>query len=81
MVQTPEQQSVPTLHTSPVCWQNDEGWHVPFVQSPEQHGVVPHGLPCVLHVVLNVAHLPLVHVPLQHCASVVHAVPSALHAG
>jgi hypothetical protein len=54
---------------------------VPFVQSPEQHGVLPHGLPWVLHVVLNVAQLPLVHVPLQHCALVVHAVPSALHAG
>jgi len=80
-LQAPEQQSVPTRHTSPVCWQNDEGWQVPFVQSPEQQGVLPHGLPCVLHVVFNVAHLPAVHDPLQHCASVVHALPSASHAG
>jgi hypothetical protein len=45
MLQTPVQQSVPAWHTSPVCWQNDDGWHVPFVQSPEQQGVLPHGLP------------------------------------
>jgi hypothetical protein len=35
----------------------------------------------VLQVVFNVTQLPPVHVPLQHCASVVHAVPSAMHAG
>jgi hypothetical protein len=76
-LQTPVQQSVPARHTSPVCWQNDEGWHVPFAHSPEQQGVLPHGLPCVLHVVFNVEQLPPVHVPLQHWAFMVHAVPSA----
>jgi hypothetical protein len=35
----------------------------------------------VLHVVFNVAQLPPVHVPLQHCAFVVQPVPSALHVG
>ncbi len=80
-MQTPVQQSVPRWHTSPVCWQNDDGWHVPFVQSPEQQGLLPQGLPCVLQVVFNAAQVPAVHDPLQHWAFVVHAVPSASHAG
>ncbi|HKB48022.1 MAG TPA: hypothetical protein VKC57_10015 [Ktedonobacterales bacterium] len=36
-VQTPPQQSVPEPHASPVCPQNEDAPHTPFVQSVEQH--------------------------------------------
>jgi hypothetical protein len=81
-LQVPVQQSAPVAHASPGCAQNDDAWHVPLEHRPEQH--VPldeHALPIVLHVALRVAHLPPVHVWLQHSPFVAHAVPSEWHCG
>jgi hypothetical protein len=51
--------------------------HRPEQQSP----LAVHALPSVLHLVLSAAHLPVVHVPLQHWLLPVHAVPSEMQAG
>jgi hypothetical protein len=52
------------------------------VQRPEQQSALEvHTLPSVLHDGLSVAHLPAVHVPLQHWAFAVHASVSEVHAG
>ncbi len=81
-VQVPVQQSPLVAQASPGCTQNDEAWQVPPAQSPEQHDALDvQALPRVEHVGLSVAHLPPVHVWLQHCPSAVHAVPSEWHAG
>lgn len=55
---------------------------MPPVQRAEQHSAFEvHTLPSVLHIGLSVAHLPAVHVPLQHCAFAEQARPSEVHAG
>jgi hypothetical protein len=81
-VHVPVQHAVLLVHASPGCTQNDEGWHVPVRQRPEQHSEgCAHGLPSVWHVGFSVPQAPAVHVPLQHCVPVVHPAPSAVHAG
>jgi hypothetical protein len=84
----PVQQSFAFEQTSPGCTQNDESsTQVPAaLQSPEQHWpLVEHAFPAVSHVVFNGAHAagppstPAAHVPLQHWASVVHAMWSDVH--
>jgi hypothetical protein len=73
---------VPVWHASPSCAQKDEGWQVPPLQSPEQHSPPPvQALPSVLQPELRVAHVPAVHVPLQHWLLPVHAPLSGVHAG
>jgi hypothetical protein len=81
MVHTPPQQSGPDEHASPSCVQNDEASEqVPPAQSCEQQSVFcMHALPAVLHEVLSGVHVPL-HLPPQHCASLVHAELSERHA-
>jgi hypothetical protein len=82
MVQLPVQQSPLLAHPSPGWTQNDEGWHVPDVQSPEQHAPLSvHAFPSVEHEVLSGLHLPLTQSWLQHWPLVVHAVLSEWHAG
>jgi hypothetical protein len=81
-VQLPVQQSVPEWHASPDWPQNEEGSQVPPLQSPEQQSpFAAHMLPSVLQVALSAAHLPPVHVPLQHSLLLVHAVLSEAQAG
>jgi hypothetical protein len=84
-VQVPVQQSALLAHESPACTQKDDGWQAPLTQSPEQQSVLPpHGLPSVLHPPPpppSVAHMPLVHVWLQHCPLAAQEVPSGEHAG
>ena len=67
MVQLPVQQSPFATHASPGCAQNEEDWHVPPEQKPEQQ-LAPdvHALPMVEHVVLSGLHAPPLHVWLQH---------------
>lgn len=82
MSQMPEQHSVPAEHTSPVCTQYDEpSSHLPPEQRFEQQSPLTlQLLPAVLHDVLRAAHLPPVHVPLQHAASDEQVAPSEVHA-
>jgi hypothetical protein len=84
-VQVPPQQPRSVEHASP-CWlQNDGGAQKPSLQSFEQHsllppsGLLPHGLPEVLHVLLSGVHLPASHLPPQHSPSPVQAALSATH--
>jgi hypothetical protein len=73
-VHTPPQQSGPDVHASPSWVQNDEAnEQCPLAQSCEQQSVFcAHALPVVLQVVLSGVHVPL-HLPPQHCASLVQA--------
>jgi hypothetical protein len=49
---------------------------------PEQQSLLAvHALPSVLQLGLSAAHLPVVHVPLQHWLFPVHPVPSEAQAG
>jgi hypothetical protein len=82
IVQTPLQQLVDDVHTSPSCRQNEEALHCPPEQSPEQHSALEvHVLFSVLQVVLSGVHIPPEHVPLQHAAFELHAWLSEVHAG
>jgi len=80
--QSPEQQVLLSLHTSPVWMQND----APSLQTPASHRVEQHwlptvqGLPAVRQAVLSAWHTPPVQLPPQHAAESVHACPSAMHA-
>jgi hypothetical protein len=80
-VHTPPQQSGPTVHASPSCVQNDEvSEQLPLTQSCEQHcELCMQALPAVRQLVLRGVHAPL-HLPPQHCASLVHAALSERHA-
>jgi hypothetical protein len=81
-VQTPVQQFFPTEQASPDCPQNDEAWHVPPVQKPEQQSMAEaQPLPSVLHAALSAAHLPPTHDWLQQSPSTVHAFVSEVHVG
>jgi len=67
---------------SPGCRQNDEGWHAPAVQRPEQQAPFDvHEFPKVRQALLSAAHFPPLHVWLQHWPFVVHAVLSEAHVG
>jgi hypothetical protein len=68
MVQMPPQQSEPVWQTSPVWPQNEETAQTPPWQSAEQQSeLLPHALPSVRQPPgSSDAHLPVVHVPLQH---------------
>jgi hypothetical protein len=82
MLQTSEQQSDPRAHRSPVWMQKDElSWQRPLEQSLEQHcESAVHVLPAVVQAVLSAAHLPELHLPLQHSPATVHACPSTTQA-
>jgi hypothetical protein len=83
-VHTPEQQSLPAEHESPICPQNEGCWQVPLMQYPEQHDCnpLPHALPSVAHVVVSAVHFPPEpHSWLQHCPFDVHALLSDVHGG
>jgi hypothetical protein len=81
-LQMPPQQSAPEWHASPCCPQKDDGWQVPPAQSPEQQSAPEvHALPSVLQPVLSGAHLPAVHVPLQHWLLAAHALLSERQPG
>jgi hypothetical protein len=72
--------STSLAHASPFCVQNEGALQMPLLQYCEQHSPLPpHGLPDVLHAALRGAHLPAVHVPLQHSPLSVHAALSATH--
>ena len=75
MVHVAEQHSLPFEQMSPVCTQNeDPSWHLPPEQSFEQHSPsAAQELPAVWHAVLSGTHFPVVQVPLQHLAPLVHA--------
>jgi hypothetical protein len=79
----PVQQSPAVAHASPGCTQNDDGWHVPAEQSPEQHPALDvHALPMVPQLGLSAAHTPLApQLWLQHCPFKLHARPSVWHFG
>jgi hypothetical protein len=68
------QQSAPVEQESFGCPQKDEAWHVPFVQSFEQHSAdPPQPLPSVLHIVVRGVHFPPVpQFWLQHSPLAVH---------
>src|SRR5947209_4663634 len=74
LVQTPPQQSLPLAQTSPFCPQYEGAEQMPLLQKFEQHSPpVVHALPSVLHELFSCVHEPFdPHVPLQHCAFVVH---------
>jgi hypothetical protein len=66
MVHTPLQHSEFWAQMSPVCWQYDDGWHVPPAHRPEQHCALPvHASPSVPQVEID-AQVPPAHVWLQH---------------
>ena len=66
-VHVPLQQSVLVWHASPDWPQNDDGSQMPALHNPEQQSAFAvHMLPSVLQVWLSAAHVPPVHVPLQH---------------
>jgi hypothetical protein len=66
------------VHTSPFCWQNDEGLQKPAWQKAEQQSeATTHELLRVLQVVLSGVHVPLEpQLPPQHWLSVMHVPPS-----
>jgi len=69
-----------TVHASPFCPQNEPVAQTPLVQSLEQHSpCAEHGLPKVRHTGFSGVQVLPLHVPLQHCAEVVHAWLSAVH--
>ena len=80
--QSPEQQVLLSLHTSPVWMQNEE----PSLQKPPLHRLEQHwvlsvqGLPAVKQAELSGRHTPPVQLPPQHEAESVQACPSAVHA-
>src|SRR5262249_13724612 len=54
--------------------------HLPLKQRPEQHSFMPmQSLPSVLQFGLRAAHMPPLHVPLQHAPSFEHASPCDVH--
>jgi hypothetical protein len=84
MLHTPEQQLAPVPHESPVCWQNEGDWQVPFAaQNPEQH--VPasgQGLPMLAQLGLSGVQVPPEpQLWLQHWPLEVHAALSGVQAG
>jgi hypothetical protein len=82
MAQVPVQQSVAAAHESPACPQNDDGWHVPPMQRPEQQSALAeHALPSVLHFAFNVAQVPALHCWLQQSPSDAQLEPSVVQAG
>jgi hypothetical protein len=83
MVHVPVQQSPLAAHASPGCAQNDDSWHVPPEQRPEQQvELEEHALPMVEHIVLSGVQVPFVpQVWLQHWAPAVHGSLSDSHAG
>jgi hypothetical protein len=81
-LQMPVQQLDPTAHESYDWPQNEEAWHVPPVQKPEQQSfAVEHPLPSVLHVALSAAHLPLTQDWLQQSPLTVQAPVSDVQVG
>jgi hypothetical protein len=81
-VHAPVQQSDPDAHASPGCEQNDEGWHEPALQRPEQQSEFAlQALPSVRQLELSAAQVPPLQVWLQHEPLPVHGWPSAMHAG
>jgi hypothetical protein len=64
----PVQQSPFATHASPGCAQNEDDWHVPPEQRPEQQVALDeHALPMVEHAALSGVQVPPVpHVWLQH---------------
>jgi hypothetical protein len=83
MLQTPVQQSPFCVHMSPPWPHHEEGWHAPPAQRPEQQSVpVPQALPSVWQPpVPSDAHVPFVHVWLQHSPFELHGLLSAVHVG
>ena len=76
LLHKPPQHSALFAQASPVCVQNEPPVaHVPLLQSFEQHCAGPlHALPVVRHSGLSGVQVPVApHVPLQHCAELVHA--------
>jgi hypothetical protein len=81
----PPQQSLSDEQVSPVCWQNEALWHVPFdAQNPEQQSAAtPQGSPSVLphpngfgaDAQVPVVPPSLLHLPLQHWMLFVHVWP------
>ena len=55
--------------------------HAQPKQKPEQQvAFAVHVAPTTPQLVVDAPHTPLVQVPLQHCAELVHAAASAMHA-
>jgi hypothetical protein len=81
IVQIPEQQSAGLAHASPIWMQKDDAsWHVPALQSCEQHcELFVQALPAVLQDRLRAPHAPFWHLPEQQEASALHACPSDTH--
>jgi hypothetical protein len=83
MLQTPAQQSPFFMHMSPLWPHHEDGWHVPLAQRPEQQSALAlQVLPKVWQPPLpSGAHVPFVHVWLQHSAFELHGWLSAVHIG
>jgi hypothetical protein len=83
IVHVPVQQSELVAQASPACTQNEDDWHVPAEQRPEQHAALDvHALPIVEHVLLSGVHVPVApQVWLQHCPFAVHGLLSDWHDG
>jgi hypothetical protein len=84
MLQTPEQQLAPVVHESPVCWQNDGAWQVPFAaQNPEQQeAALVQVLPMLAQLGLSGVHVPpSPQLWPQHWPFEVHAALSGVQDG
>jgi hypothetical protein len=83
MVHVPVQQSPSAAQASSGCTQNEDAWHVPPEQRPEQQAALEEqALPMVEHVVLSGVQVPFApHVWLQHWPLAVHGRLSDWHAG
>jgi hypothetical protein len=81
-LQSPEQQPLLSLQTSPVWMQKDApSLQMPSWQRVEQHCVLSvHGLPEVRQTVLSGWHTPPVQLPPQHSLELAHAARSARQA-
>jgi hypothetical protein len=81
MLHVPVQQSALAAQISPPWPHQDEGWHVPDAQRPEQHcAPVLHAFPSVSQDEMD-AQVPLLQVWVQHCPLDVHVCPVLVHAG
>ena len=80
--QSPEQQVLESLHTSPVWMQNEApSLHVPASHRLEQHWeFAVQGLPAVWHALLSGWHRPALQLPPQHEVESTQARLSAMHA-
>jgi hypothetical protein len=83
MSQAPVQQSPFAAQASPGWAQNDDDWHVPPEQRPEQQAALEeHALPRVEHAASSGVQVPpLPQVWLQHWAFEVQGSLSDWHAG